>query len=56
MTQLTRSPPSTAELQCMVHGSAGAQLGEHDPVTSHSKLQLVAEQLIAQSRTSLQPE
>ena len=55
MAQLTRSPPS-AVLQCMVHGSAGSQLGEHELVTSHSKLQLVPEQLIAQSRTSLQPE
>ena len=56
MTQLTRSPPSGAGLQCMVHGSSGSQLGEHDPLTSHSKLQLVPEQLIAQSLTSLQPE
>ena len=52
-TQSKVSPPSG--LQLIVHGP-GSQLGSQVPVTSHWKLQLVPEQLIAQSRTSLQPE
>lgn len=56
MTQSTISPPS-GRLQLIVQGPvSGSQLGEQLPVTSHWKLQLSPEQLIAQSRTSLQPE